>query len=298
VTELSELKSHYRWTELDEKNIGQFKPFAEKRAGEFVQKFYGFIQGFDDVGKFLHSQDVIHSHQEKVKHWFIDLFAGRYDEDYMRMLFKIGLTHVKIGLPPHYVNATVAFIRDFINDIISDSFHDRVTRDNIRNSCSKLLDMNLDIINASYREEELRQYLATSRVQKSIINGISRFSFLLDTFLVLILAFIAIVAIGFVIGEISHIFLEPYSANKVILSVLGDLLILWSVSELIQEGIKHTRGSKFAVKSFVAVGLAACIREILIASLGHQTETILVLTFTTLSLGVVYFLLSKSQSNS
>jgi uncharacterized membrane protein (DUF373 family) len=297
MTELAELKSHYRWTELDEKNILLFRPFAEKRADEFIQKFYGFIAGFGDVNKFLHSEEVVHSHQEKVKRWFIDLFAGRYDEDYMRMLFKIGLTHVKIGLPPHYVNATVAFIRDFINETISDAFHDRVTRDNIRNSCSKLLDMNLDIINASYREEELRQYLSTSKLQKTVINGISRFSFLLDTFLVIILAVLAVIATVFVVGEISKIFLEPYAANKVILGVLGDLLILWSVSELIQEGIKHTRGSKFAVKSFVAVGLAACIREILIASLGHQTETILVLTFTTLSLGMVYFLLSKSQSN-
>jgi len=297
MTELKDIKSHYRWTSIDEANVAMLAPYATKTARNFGDKFYEFIQSFGDVGRFLDNDDVIREHREKVIGWYISLFTGKYDEDYMRMLFKIGLTHVKIGLEPHYVSASIAFVREYINETISNAFHDRVTRDAVRGSVSKLLDMNLDVINASFREEELRQYFASSKIQKNIIGGIARFAFMLDTTLVFILAFIAVVAVGFVLGEITNIFLEPYGANKLIVKILGDLLILWSVSELIQEGIKHTKGNKFAVKSFVAVGLAACIREILIASLGHQTDTILVLTATTLSLGAVYFLLSKSQTN-
>lgn len=297
MTELSELKSHYRWSTLDERNIIQFAPFAVKRADEFTEKFYEFIKTFGDIDKFITSPEMLLSHQEKVRGWYMMLFSGKYDEDYMRVLFKVGLTHVKIGLEPHYVNSAISFIRDFLNECVSDSFHDRVTRDSIRASVSKLLDMNLDMISASYRQEELRQYFATSKIQKSIITAVTKFSFALDMTLVVMLAFIAVVAIAMVVGEAVNIFLEPYGASKAIVKILGDLLILWSVSELIQEGIKHTKGSKFAVRSFVAVGLAACIREILIASLGHQTDTILVLTATTLALGAVYYLLSKSQTN-
>ncbi len=296
MTELMALKKHYRWTHIDEENMLKLAPFATKKCSDFSNKFYEFIHTFDDVGKFLSNEDVLIEHKEKVAGWFMMLFTGKYDEDYMRMLFKVGLTHVKIGLEPHYVNSAISFVRDYLNECISDSFHDRVTRDAIRASMSKLLDMNLDMISSSYRQEELRQYFASSKIQKNIISGINRFAFMLDTTLVIILAFIAVVAIGFLLGEIANIFLEPYEANKYIVKILGDLLILWSVSELIQEGLKHTKGNKFAVKSFVAVGLAACIREILIASLSHQVETILVLTATTLSLGAVYFLLSKSQS--
>jgi uncharacterized membrane protein (DUF373 family) len=297
MTELNELKTHYRWSALDEQNLAQFASFAIKRASEFTDKFYTFIQTFGDIDKFITSPEMLQEHKEKVRGWYMMLFSGKYDEDYMRMLFKIGLTHVKIGLEPHYVSSSISFIREFLNECVSDSFHDRVTRDAMRASVSKILDMNLDMINASYRQEELRQYFASSKIQKNIISGIAKFSFVLDTALVLILAFVAVIAVVFVVAEIARIFLEPYGASAVIVNILGDLLILWSVSELIQEGIKHIKGSKFAVRSFVAVGLAACIREILIASLGHQTDTILVLTATTLALGVVYYLLSKSQPN-
>lgn len=298
MTELSELKQHYRWTALDEQNMVKLAPYAIKNIDDFSQKFFEFLQTFADIGKFLSSPEVITEHKEKVKIWYAALFSGNYDDDYVRMLFKVGLTHLKIGLQPHYVNSAISFVREYINECVSDSFHDRVTRDTVRSSVSKLLDMNLDMVSASFRQEELRQYYSTSKIQKSIITTISKFSFVLDTSLVIILAFIAVVATVFVIGEVANIFLEPYGANKAIVKILGDLLILWSVSELIQEGLKHTKGSKFAVRSFVAVGLAACIREILIASLGHQTDTILVLTATTLALGAVYFLLSKSQAES
>ena len=297
MIELHDIKQQYSWSALDEPNMLELAPHGVALANEFSEKFQDFVNAFGDLEKILRSPEVIMEHREKVQEWYMLLFSGKYDQDYMRMLFKAGLANAKIGLEPHYVNSAISFVREFINECVSDAFQDRVTRDKVRASVSKLLDMNLDLISSSYRQEELRHYFATSKIQKNIITGIEKFSFILDTSLVLILSFMAIVAVVFVIAEIANIFLEPYAASTTVVKVLGDLLILWSVSELIQEGIKHTQGSKFAVRSFVAVGLAACIREILIASLGHQTETILVLTATTLSLGAVYFLLSKSQQN-
>jgi len=297
MTELLTLKTHYRWTPLDEQNIKKLSRFAIDRTDEFVDRFYKVIHLFSGSEKFTSSQEEIDAHKQKLTDWYLQLFCGYYDDDYMRMICKIGADQVKIGLEPHYVSSAISFVREYLNEVIADSFQDRMTRDLVRVSTSKLLDMNLDMVTSSFRQEELKQFFEFGNIRKNIISSISKFSFVLDTTLLIILAFIAVVAIVFVIGEATTIFIEPYGANKAIVKILGDLLILWSVSELIQEGIKHTKGSKFAVRSFVAVGLAACIREILIASLGHQTDTILVLTATTLSLGVVYFLLSKSQSN-
>ena len=295
MIELQDIKQHYRWSELDEKNMLELAKFALKKTDEFSDRFKEFVLMFGGAEKSVPSSEVVAEHQDRVREWYTMLFSGKYDEDYTRMLFKVGLANAKLGLEPHYVNSAISFSREFINECVSDSFHDRTSRDSVRASVSKLLDMNLDLISSSYRQEELRHYFATSKIQKNIITAIEKFSFVLDTSLVLILSFMAMVAIVFVFAEIANIFLEPYAASTTVVKVLGDLLILWSVSELIQEGIKHTQGSKFAVRSFVAVGLAACIREILIASLGHQTETILALTVTTLSLGTVYYLLSKSQ---
>ncbi len=48
------------------------------------------------------------------------------------------------------------------------------------------------------------------------------------------------------------------------LSILGSVLILYAISELLSEEIKHIRGGAVSIKAFVGVALAAVIRKVLI----------------------------------
>ncbi|MEY4504937.1 MAG: hypothetical protein RL154_1234 [Pseudomonadota bacterium] len=289
-----DVRKHYRFTDSDKENLKKMVPIMTDWADEFTTRVFEFIQSFDDYKKYIPSEHLANKHQASFKWWFIALFSSDYDDEHLNDLFKIGLKHMQVGLPPHYVHATVTFVRDFINEKISLYFEDKKEREQIRSSCSKMLDMNLDLIAMSYREAELRPYLASGSFQRWLISFMERFSFSMDVVLSFFLVLISFLIIGSVVLDMIHFFGGNSRPDETVMSVLGTLLILWAISELLQEGIKHLRGGQFAISSFVALGLAASIREILIASLNHDVSTIATLTFTVLALGVVYYLMAKA----
>lgn len=296
--ELNELLDHYDWSRENEQNMAKLRPHIESQKEDFVYKFYEYIEQFDDIEEFLHHPDVVERHQQKLGEWFVRLTCERHNEKYIRGLFKIGLEHVRIGLPPHYMNATFTFIREYINAIIVEHFDKREDRAGVRQAANRILDINMDVINMSYREEELRKYLSTSKYQKILIGWASNFSFFMDLFLTFVLVILAILIGAYSIYEIYMIFSNPENVSKHVLGVLGNLLILWAISELLEENIKHLRGGRFAIKIFVSVGLAAIVREILIVSLSYKYTALGYMTATLLALGIVYYLMAKTEQDS
>jgi len=294
--ELSKLLEHYDWSEENEKNIQKLKPYIESKRDDFVEKFYAFIYQFHDVEEYLDDPLVIERHKLKIGEWFVQLCAEKHNVQYLNKLFKVGLEHVRIGLPPHYLNASFTFIREYINAIIVEAFNEREDRAGVRQAANRILDINIDVINMSYREEELRMYLSTSKYHKLLIGWASSFSFFMDIFLTFVLVVLAVLIGIYSLYEIYLIMTtQPTDISKYVLGVLGNLLILWAISELIEESIKHLRGGRFSTKVFVSVGLAAIVREILIVSLAHKYMALGVMTATLLSLGIVYYLIAKTE---
>ena len=77
------------------------------------------------------------------------------------------------------------------------------------------------------------------------------------------------------------------------LNALGTLLILWTLSELINAEVRYLQGGEMRVAVFIEVAIAATIRKLLVVSaegvdLAHSGTYILTL----LTLGVVYWLLN------
>jgi len=66
--------------------------------------------------------------------------------------------------------------------------------------------------------------------------------------------------------------------------------------ELMGNEIKNLKGGKFNILVFIGVIMVALIREILISTLSHDPlETQVFLAGTLLILGIVYYLVAKSQ---
>ena len=81
------------------------------------------------------------------------------------------------------------------------------------------------------------------------------------------------------------------------LSVLGSILILYAISELLSEEIKHRKGSTLSLKIFVGVALAAVIRKVLILSLSpEKVQELITLSLVILALGVVFWLIHRVES--
>ena len=286
------LKSHYRFTKDDEALLLGMKSQLEPFVDEFLEGFYEFIWNFGETAEFLKDEKVIARHRGKIRQWYLDLFNGAYDASYFLKLCKIGEIHVKLGLPTHYVNAAFNYVRVFTLGRIhkqykgSDDLTDRLK------AVERILDINLDALTSSYREEEMGRFLSLSRIEKTLIGALKKTSAYFNYLLAGALVMVAFFAVGLFGYDVYLLFSRQIPIEQGILTILGSLLILWAAIELIHEEMKHLRGGSFALEAFIALAIAALIRKILIFSLS-PTKTIDVLLYgvLVLCLGISYWLI-------
>lgn len=293
---IDQLKVHYEWNPEVEENLKKLQSLAEKYKEQFIEGLYSYLTNFEDTRTYLPDDTVIGRHREKLKDWFISLFKGKYDNSYLRNLYRIGEVHVKLGLPPHYVNASINFVRRFISDKLSLEFGISKQKDDLMVSVDKILDLNLDVLTSSYREEELKLYLASGKFQKILIENIRRVSWFFDFFIVLAFSLVGLFLIARIGEEIFLVLTRSTPLEKGTINILGSMLILYAVSELLTEGIKHIRGGAIGLKVFITVALAAIIRKVLILSLSpEQTTELFALALLLFVLGIIYWLIRKAE---
>ena len=287
------LKDHYCFTDDDADLLRSLQPLAAQNLDRFCDEFYDYLYGLPDTAAILNrsARDRLNDMHRR---WFMSLFDGIYDNHYMNHLGRIGQAHVKVGLNIHFVNASMNQIRHFLLNLIDKNYSDREQRRILREACEKMLDMNLDVMGSSYREEEMKKVFVSRKVESFLIKLTERFTYGLNLALVLALAGVSISVVTLFIWDILHIF--SGNMEKGILSALGSLLILWMMIELMDNEIKNLKGGKFNILVFIGVIIVAIIREILISTLRKDDLTTQAfLAGTLLVLGIVYYLVSLAQ---
>lgn len=300
MQEYNNLKNDYKFSEEEAEVLKVLQPRMQDLADQYIDEFYDYIWGFGATAQFLKDKEIIARHRSKIKAWFINLFCGRYDMPYFTYLYKIGEIHVKIGLPTHYVNSAFTFTRTFILQSIETNFENKEQHIKELRAVEKIIDMNLDVLTSSYRQEELSKFLSLSKVEKSILAGLKKFNSYINYFLAGALAIVAFFAIGLFVYDIYLLFASDAGIEKGILTVLGSLLVLWAAIELIHEEINHLQGKGFAIGAFIMLAMAALIRKILIYSLSSdKSEELLVIGGVIVGLAIAYWLVgAKNKSGS
>lgn len=293
---IEQLKTHHRWNAEVDEHLKKLEAFGEKYKVEFIEGLYDYLATFEDTRTYLPDEQVMGRHKDKLMKWFVALFSGRHDAQYMRNLYRIGEVHVKLGLPPHYVNASMGFVRRFIGEKLTREFGRSEERDAVAESVDKILDINLDVMTSSYREEELKLYLASGKYQKMVIESVRRASWFFDVFIVVAFSVVGLFLIAHISHEVFSVLKGDALFERGAISIMGAVLILYALSELLGEAVKHIRGGALGLKAFVTVALAAIIRKILIVSLSsEQSQELFVLALLLFSLGVTYWLIRKAE---
>ncbi len=290
------LKEHYKFTEDEARLLRELQPRMEKLADRFIDEFYDYIWGFGKTVQFLKNKDIIAHHRKKLKEWFVDLFCGTYDMAYFMRLYKIGETHVKIGLPTHYVNSAFTFVRTFVLKNIEENFESKSRHIEEIRAVEKIIDMNLDVLTSSYREEELGKLLSLSKFEKTVLTGLKKFNSYTNFFLAGALALVAFFSIGLFLYDIYLLFFSDIGIEKGILTILGSLLVLWAAIELIHEEINHLQGKGFAIGAFIMLAMAALIRKVLIYSLSaEKAEELVTVGAVIVGLAIAYWLVGANK---
>lgn len=291
---MQDIKTHYFFTDEDAFLLKTLQPLAESNKDRMADVFYDYLLGIPETSHILKDEVILQRLKLTLKNWFVELFSGTYDNQYMIALQRIGLAHVRVGLNAHFVNAAMNVVRHFVIELLQENYPDVRVRRSYRNAAERIIDINLDILSASYQEEELRKVFVSRRLESHLIKATERFTYGLNLTLVLALAGVSIGVVGLFIWDILHIFRGD--VEKGILGSLGTLLIIWMMIELMDNEIKTLKGGKFNILVFIGVIIVALIREILISTLRHDAlETQIFLAGTLLILGIVYYLVAKSQ---
>ena len=192
------------------------------------------------------------------------------------------------------MNRAINIVRNCCIDILNSNIEDAEERTRLLISVEKILDMNLDVITASYIEEELRAYSPAYRVRNALISFAERFAQTMNLVLVLAL-------IGLTLGVVALFAMDLKDLVAVgiehgIITSLGSLLVLWIMIELMNTEIKHLKGGKFRISVFVGVALVAFIRDTMIMALKHEAiEKLYYLIALILTLGIVFWLVTKAE---
>lgn len=295
MIKMQELKEHYRFSDEDGELLKSLQPLAQENLERFSSQFYDYLYELPETTAILEK-----SNRERLRgmhnQWFLSIFSGVYDNHYLSHLARIGHAHVKVGLNVHFVNAAMNQIRQFLLNLIDNNYNDRELRRGLREAVEKMLDMHLDVMSSSYREEELKKVFLSRKVESFLIKATERFTYGLNLALVMALVVVSISVVWLFGSDLVHILRGD--AEKGILSALGELLILWMMIELMDNEIKNLKGGKFNILVFIGVIIVAMIREILISTLRHDDLTTQAfLAGTLLILGVVYYLVSRAQND-
>lgn len=290
------LKEHYKFTTENSEILLSLKPEMELLTEKFIDEFYDYIWAFGKTATFLKNKEIISYHRQKIKEWYVNLFCGKYDISYFTYLYKIGEVHVRIGLPTHYVNAAFTFVRTFVLQNMEINCLNKEENLKKTEAIEKIIDINLDVLSSSYREEELSKFLSMSKFEKKLLSGLKQFTSYMNFFLASALALVAFFAIGLFCYDIYLLFFSKIGIEEGILTVLGSLLVLWAAIELINEEIEHLRGKDFAIGAFIMLAMAALIRKVLIYSLSSEkNQELMVVGIVIVGLAIAYWLVGKKK---
>lgn len=291
---ISQIEHYYNFSSQDAQNLQRLRPIMEQYKEQLIDSFYNNLLNNEDTARLLHGKESIDNQKKILAIVFMDLFNGVYDNHYLQNIQRVGFEHVKIGFEAHFMNSSMYMVRELGNEIIYNNFKDPEERFELSRSFGKILDINLEIMSSSYRQEEFKKVFLSYRLENSLIRLAERFSYGLNLFLVIALMGLSFGIIGLLSIDIWK--LITGQTQHGIITVLGTLLMLWVMIELMNTEIKHLKKGKFSITIFVEVALVAFIRDALVSSLEHgEILKQAFLVSTILVLGLVYWLISKAD---
>jgi rsbT co-antagonist protein RsbR len=177
--ELAKRLAFFELTEEDFRTLASLRPFAERWTHEITEGLYELIMGHPDSRAFFPDQATLAHVKKMQNNYFIGLFAGKYDIDYMRDRLRVGAAHERIGMPPKlYLGAYCRYLA-LIHARLVDHFEgNRAEATKAIQSIRKLIffDMALaiDTYIAAYLETTTRHQAAIRELSTPVIKVYDR----------------------------------------------------------------------------------------------------------------------------
>ena len=165
-----ELKSLLSFGPEDSQNLTTLKEVLGPKVPEITANFYKALLSHEPTAKFIEGR--VETLQKTHIAWFMDVLGGEYGRDFFERQFTIGLVHVRIALPPHYVEGIMSYIRAESLTAITSLVDDNEKASRLASSLIKILDINLAVINLSYHEIRLDKLTQATGMKRPLLENL------------------------------------------------------------------------------------------------------------------------------
>jgi signal transduction histidine kinase len=165
-TVFQELQRYVGFGGRDEAALRALHAAAAPRLGEIATVFYDRILSHEQASKVLQGgESQVGQLKITLIAWMDRLLSGPWDEAYWQVRYRIGRRHVQIGLPQHYMFGAMNVIRRELARIAYERFHPEPSElEAVRDALGKILDMELAVMLATYRDDLLAQQARVERL--------------------------------------------------------------------------------------------------------------------------------------
>lgn len=163
---LDELKRYVAFGEADEAALRELHAVAAPQLEQVAVLFYDRILAHPEARQALEGGERQVGHLKvTLVAWMDLLLRGPWDEAYWEGRYRIGRVHVRIGLPQHYMFGAMNLVRTELARIAYQAFGaDPAHLHTVRTALGKILDLELAVMLASYRDDLLAQQARTERL--------------------------------------------------------------------------------------------------------------------------------------
>ncbi len=101
----AELKSRRAFFEITDEDLARLaglRPLAERWGDKLVEQFYSLLLSHPETRAFLADPELVRRLKRTQAHYFLNLFSGKCDLDYVVDRLRVGHVHERIGLAPKF----------------------------------------------------------------------------------------------------------------------------------------------------------------------------------------------------
>ncbi len=157
--DIAELLRYVGFDEADAARLYALRPIAEPHFPAIARAFYERIREHEAAhAVFVDEAQIGRLHVSMIG-WLGRILSGVYDGAYWEGTRRIGVAHVRVGLPQNFMFTAMAQLRQELSHVVDRAFTSP-EREAMRDSVSKILDVDLAIMLGSYADalaERLRK---------------------------------------------------------------------------------------------------------------------------------------------
>jgi len=170
----TQIKKFLDFNEADAATLKGIRPWIDTHGPEITDVFYKSIGNTPELVPFIEGR-VEHLKKTHIQ-WMKELVGGEYEDDYFQSRWKIGETHVRIGLEPFWVDGTMSIIRGQALVSLADNLEDKARVAGATASLIKVCDLDLAVINLAYAEGRLERLSSFTGMKRALIENVIKLS--------------------------------------------------------------------------------------------------------------------------